>query len=75
MHPEFPVRHAWAEPIPGEGELWSIARSNEATPKCAAFGQDIVDPLFPALVRELLHDPVFDMRLYTCFLIDATPFR
>ncbi|MFD1045241.1 hypothetical protein ACFQ1S_06365, partial [Kibdelosporangium lantanae] len=41
----------------------------------AAFGQDIVDPLFPALVRELLHDPVFDMRLYTCFLIDATPFR
>lgn len=44
----------------------------EVAAEVAAPGGGVIDPMFPVLVRELLHDPVFDVRLYACFLIDAT---
>ena len=47
----------------------------EVAAEVAAPDGGVIDPVFPVLVRELLHDPVFDVRLYTCFLIDATPLR
>jgi hypothetical protein len=37
--------------------------------------QPQADPLLPVLVHEMLHDPVFDVRLCAMFLVYATPYR
>ncbi|MBE8519465.1 hypothetical protein ILP97_18470 [Amycolatopsis sp. H6(2020)] len=38
-------------------------------------GEAPPDPLLPVFVHEMLHDPVFDVRLCTMFLLYATPYR
>jgi hypothetical protein len=47
----------------------------ETTAETTGAGGGFTDRLLPGLVSELLYDPVFDMRLYTCFLVNATPYR
>lgn len=49
--------------------------SAEAQADLAGRGVGAPDLVLPRLVHEIFFDPVFDKRLYTCFLIYATPYR
>lgn len=49
--------------------------ANHAMASTPTIMEGYLDTVLPALVDEMLFDPVFDARLYAAFLIQVSPFR
>jgi hypothetical protein len=57
------------------GEITSERLSAETLEEVDPADEASPDPFLPVFIHEMLHDPVFDVRLCTMFLLYATPYR